>query len=138
MSDNKTQPNDQDVVAFLNGIENEKKRQDSLALLAMMQSVTGLAPQMWGDSIVGFGRYHYYYASGRQGDWFLTGFSPRKQNLTLYITSGFDQFAHLMAKLGKFKTSVSCLYIKKLEDIDLDVLEELVRESVAHMQRTNP
>ena len=88
---------------------------------------------MWGDSIVGFGSYRYKYASGRQGDWMLTGFSPRKQNLTLYIMSGFDDYESLLADLGKHKTGKACLYIKKLEDIDLVVLRELVRQSVAHM-----
>lgn len=86
---------------------------------------------MWGDSIVGFGSYHYKYESGREGDWFLTGFSPRKQNLTLYITSNFSRYEELMAKLGKYKTSKSCLYIKRLADLDLNILQELIIQSVA-------
>jgi hypothetical protein len=126
------------VEAFLNSIEDEKKRQDSFALLALMQEVTGLEPQMWGDSIVGFGSYHYTYASSREGDWFLTGFSPRKQNLTLYIMSGFEEYDALMADLGKHKTGKSCLYIKRVEDVNLDTLRELVRRSVEHMEQSNP
>ncbi len=92
---------------------------------------------MWGDSIVGFGNYHYRYASGREGEWFLTGFSPRKQNLTLYIISGFDGYSSLLENLGKYTTGVSCLYIKKLEDVDLKTLRELVRQSVDHMSKQN-
>lgn len=93
---------------------------------------------MWGDSIVGFGRYHYRYASGREGDWFLTGFSPRKQALTLYIMAGFGRYDSLLGKLGKFKTGQSCLYVKRLEDIDWPTLTELIAESVAEMKRNNP
>ena len=88
---------------------------------------------MWGDSIIGFGTYHYKYASGREGDWFVTGFSPRKQNLTLYIMSGFDEYDALMKKLGKYKTGKACLYINKLEDVDMAVMRELIQKSVAHL-----
>ena len=98
-----------------------------------MRRVTGDEPAMWGPSIVGFGSYHYKYASGREGDWMKVGFSPRKQQLTLYIMSGFSRFDELMGRLGKHSTGKSCLYIKRLEDVDLGVLEELVRESVAHL-----
>ncbi|HLE13680.1 MAG TPA: DUF1801 domain-containing protein, partial [Anaerolineales bacterium] len=111
MAELKTTKNDKSVTAFLNGIADEKKRQDSFTILELMQQVTGLEPKMWGDSIVGFGAYHYKYASGRQGDSPLTGFSPRKQNLTLYITSGFDQYEALLQDLGKHKTGKACLYI---------------------------
>jgi hypothetical protein len=93
---------------------------------------------MWGNSIVGFGNYHYTYASGREGDWFLTGFSPRKQALTLYIISGFAQYDHLMKRLGKFKIGKSCLYIKKLEDIDPNVLRELIQASIRYLHETYP
>ena len=93
---------------------------------------------MWGPSIIGFGSYRYKYASGREGEWMLTGFSPRKQNLTLYIMPGFDNYDSLLAKLGKYKTGKSCLYINKLEDVDLSVLEKLVKQSVDHMVETNP
>ena len=91
---------------------------------------------MWGDSIVGFGAYHYKYASGREGDWFLTGFSPRKQNLTLYIMSGFEEYNDLLNKLGKYKTGKACLYINKLEDVDLSVLQELVTKSVIQQSKS--
>ena len=103
-----------------------------------MQEVTGDAGHMWGDSIIGFGSYHYKYASGREGDWFLVGFSPRKQNLTLYIMSGFDAYDGLLSKLGKHKTGKSWLYVNKLEDVDMDTLRELVDQSVQHMIETNP
>ncbi len=136
MAELKTKPTDQNVETFLNSIADDKKRQDCLAILALMEQVMGAPPQMWGDSIVGFGSYHYKYASGREGDWFLTGFSPRKQNITLYIMAGFDQYDALLKKLGKFKTGKACLYIKKLEDIDLPTLRDLVRQSAEHVART--
>ena len=137
MSDLKTQQNEQNVEAFLNQVLNEKKRTDSFAILKMMREVTGLEPKMWGDSIVGFGSYHYVYDSGREGDWFLTGFSPRKQNLTLYIMSGFEDYNELLGRLGKHKTGKSCLYINKIEDVDQDVLKELIKKSVHHMEEKN-
>jgi hypothetical protein len=129
----KTTPNDQSVEAFLDGINDEKKRQDCYRILELMKQVTGEEARMWGDSIVGFGSYHYKYASGREGDWFLTGFSPRKQAITLYIMAGFEQYDGLLNKLGKYTTGKACLYIKKLEDIDTNTLVELVKQSVAHM-----
>jgi hypothetical protein len=138
LADLKTQPNNRSVEDFLNRIEDENKRLDSFKLLELMQSVTGKQPRMWGDSIVGFGSYHYRYASGREGDWFLAGFSPRKQSLTLYIMAGFDQYQSLMAGLGRYTTGKSCLYVKKLDDIDYDTLRELVRLSAEHVARTNP
>lgn len=137
MAELKTQMNEKNVLEFLDRVEDEKKRQDSLRILALMKEVTRFEPKMWGDSIIGFGEYHYRYASGREGDWFLTGFSPRKQNLTLYIMAGFDRYEDLMKKLGKHKTGKSCLYIKSLEDIDQEVLKTLVRESIEHVARTN-
>ena len=137
MAELKTKPNDQSVEAFLNSLEDEKKRQDSFTILKLMQAVTQMEPKMWGDSIVGFGSYHYKYASGREGDWFLTGFSPRKQNLTLYIMAGFDQYDDLLQDLGKFKTGKSCLYIKRIEDVDLSTLRNLVKQSVEHVAKTN-
>ena len=137
MAELKTKPTNEDVDAFINNIADEQKRQDSQAILALMQDVTGAEPQMWGDSIVGFGSYHYKYASGREGDWFLTGFAPRKQNLTLYIMAGFEQYDTLLARLGKHKTGKSCLYLKRLADVDPNTLRELVQQSVAHMMATN-
>jgi len=137
MAQLKTQPNEKSVTDFLNSVENDTKRADSFTILELMKEVTGSEPIMWGDSIIGFGSYHYKYASGREADWFLTGFSPRVQNLTLYIMSGFDEYDDLLGKLGKHSTGKSCLYIKRLENIDLDVLKELVEKSVAHMKATN-
>jgi len=133
----KTQKNEASVEAFLEGVTGEKKREDSYAILELMREVTGEEPAMWGDSIVGFGSYHYKYASGREGEWFLSGFSPRKQNLTLYIMSGFDEYEELLSRLGKHKTGKSCLYVNKLEDVDQEVLRELVGRSVAHMAEAN-
>jgi hypothetical protein len=137
MAELKTKANDASVTEFLNRIPDEKKRQDSFTILELMRRVTDAEPKMWGDSIVGFGNYHYKYASGREGDYFLAGFSPRKQNLTLYIMAGFDQYDELLQKLGKYSTGKSCLYIKRVEDIDLATLRELVKQSVDHMITTN-
>jgi len=137
MAELKTKRNKGDVEAFLSSVAGEKKRQDSFTILELMKKVTGKEPEMWGDSIIGFGNYHYKYASGREGDWFLTGFSPRVQNLTLYIMAGFDDYDQLLGKLGKHSTGKSCLYIKKIEDIDIDVLKELVKQSVEHMEKYN-
>ncbi|MBN2547583.1 MAG: DUF1801 domain-containing protein [Anaerolineales bacterium] len=134
MSELKTHPTPQPVDDFLKGITDEQKRRDCFAILALMKEITKAEPVMWGDNIIGFGSYHYSYASGREGDWFLTGFSPRKQNLTLYIMSGFDQYESLLHKLGKHKTGKSCLYINKVQDIDLTVLRELIQRSIANLQ----
>ena len=135
MSDLKTKPNSQSVATFIDAVENESKRQDAHHLLHIMQEVTGEEPMMWGDSIVGFGTYHYVYESGREGDWMLAGFSPRKQNLTVYLMGGFDNQQELLKKLGKVKSSVSCLYVKKLSDIDLDVLKEMIKLSVETVKK---
>lgn len=133
MAKMKTTLNDGDVNAFLHSVEDEKKREDCYTLLKMMHQITGDEPKMWGSSIVGFGSYHYKYESGREGDFFITGFSPRKQALTLYIMPGFGRYGELMQKLGKYKTGKSCLYIKKLTDVDVEVLKSLIEESAAHM-----
>lgn len=138
MAELKTQENDRSVKSFLDAVEPEQRRQDCYTILAMMEKATGSAPKMWGDSIVGFGRYHYKYASGREGDWMLSAFSPRKQNLTLYIMAGFDRYEELLSKLGKFKTGKACLYVKTLADVDLTVLEELIQSSVDHIKATYP
>ena len=137
MAELKTKVNDADVVGYLNSVADERKRQDCFAVLELMRRTTGEEPRMWGDSIVGFGAYHYVYATGNSGDWLLTGFAPRAQHITLYIISGFDQYQELMARLGKYKTGKSCLYVKRLADVDLTVLEELLAASVEHMRRTN-
>ena len=137
MAELKTQKNEASVEAFLDAVDDERKRVDSYAVLELMKEVTGDEPSMWGTSIIGFGSYRYRYASGREGEWFLVGFSPRKQNLTLYIMSGFDEYESLLADLGKYKTGKSCLYINKLEDVDQATLRELVSKSVAHMVESN-
>jgi hypothetical protein len=137
MSQNKTVANENDVMAFLNSVEPGQKREDSLTIAKLMEEVTGEQATMWGTSIVGFGSYHYRYESGREGDMPLVGFSPRKQAITLYIMTGFDDHDALLDKLGMYKTGKACLYIKKVEDVDLDVLRELVRKSAEHMRKTN-
>lgn len=116
----------------------EARRQDSREILALMHRITGEDPVMWDPSIVGFGRYHYKYESGREGDFMLTGFSPRKTALTLYIMPGFSEYGDLMSRLGKHKTGRSCLYLKKLSDVDGTVLEEIIRQSVAFMREKYP
>lgn len=137
MAELKTKPTAQSVESFLSRISDDQKREDCFTLLELMKQVTKTEPQMWGSSIVGFGSYHYTYASGREGDWPLTGFSPRKQNLTLYIMAGFDQYDELLKNLGKHTVGKSCLYIKRLADVDLPTLTELIRQSVTHMRQTN-
>ncbi|MGD1844002.1 MAG: DUF1801 domain-containing protein [Salibacteraceae bacterium] len=134
----KTAPNAGDVTAFLAEVADDQKRKDCETLLTWMSEITGSEAQLWGPSIVGFGDYHYRYASGREGDWFLTGFSPRKQNLTLYLMSGFEGYEDLLAKLGKYKTGKSCLYIKRLEDVNAEVLQKLVAASVNYLKATYP
>ena len=138
MAQNKTQPTRQKVSEFIAGIEDTRKRSDCRELMKLMREVTGNRAKMWGSSIVGFGQYHYKYASGREGDFFLTGFSPRKQALTIYIISGFKAHPELMQKLGKFKTGKSCLYVKSMDDVDRSVLAQLVEDSVAYMRKTYP
>ncbi len=137
MSEVKTRPNEQHVPAFLNTVSDDLRKQDCYTIMNLMENITREKPKMWGDSIIGFGSYHYKYKSGREGDWFLTGFSPRKQNLTLYIMSRFKRYEELISKLGKYKTGKACLYIKRLTDIDLNILEELIIQSVEHMRSLN-
>ena len=133
MSENKTKPTNVSVDEFLAAVENDRRRNDAVTVCELMQEVTGEEPVMWGPTMVGFGTYHYKYASGREGDWFLVGFAPRKANLVVYIMSGFKGHAALMDKLGKHKTGSSCLHINKLDDIDMDILRELVHRSVEHV-----
>lgn len=134
----KTRPTNASVDAFLEGVDHDDRREDARRLLAMMQRVTQEPPRMWGDRIVGFGSYHYRYASGREGDWPLVGLSPGKRNLTLYIMPGFDDYQSLLARLGKHRTGKSCLYLNKLQGIDMRALEDLIRQSVADMRRRYP
>lgn len=131
----KTKPTQTSVKAFLDQAAKDERRKDCDVLVRMMKKATGAPPKMWGPSIVGFGSYRYKYPSGREGDWMLTGFSPRKGDMTLYIMPGFTNYGALMNKLGKHKTGKSCLYIKRLADVDVKVLEKLVTESVRHMKK---
>jgi len=129
MAELKTKPTDGNVTKFIETVTEGERRSDCVTLLDLMRDVTGEEPKMWGSSIVGFGSYHYKYDSGREGDWMATGFSPRKNDLTLYITTGLDRYPGLMKKLGKYKAGKSCVYIKKLRDVDMKVLRELVQKS---------
>ena len=130
----KTKKNESSVDEFLAGVEPEDRREDCIAIRGLMRELTGDDGAMWGPSIVGFGKYSYKYASGHSGEWFVTGFAPRKRDLTLYIMSGFDRYDELLTKLGKHSTGKSCLYVKRLSEIDMDVLRELVAESIKVMQ----
>ena len=134
-AENKTQVTTVDPVEFIKTVESDKRRADAETLLSFFNRVTGMKPQMWGPSLIGYGRYHYKYESGREGDMLLTGFSPRKQNLSLYIMPGY-QFGNMEEKLnrlGKHKLGKACLYINKLADVDMDVLEEIVLDGIAYM-----
>ena len=134
----KTKPTKASVADFIDAVADAEKREDARAVAALMAEVTGAPAQMWGASIVGFGRYRYNYASGRQGEFFETGFSPRKQALTLYIMPGFSECGGLLEKLGRHSLGKSCLYIKRLADIDLKVLRELVTRSVQAIREKHP
>ena len=129
MADVKTRPTGEDVKQFLNTISDEQKRLDSFTLMELMSQITGLEPRLWASSMVGFGEYHYKYASGHEGDSFIIGFAPRKQNLTLYVLSDFEQQNQLLEKLGKYKTGKGCLYLNRLKDIDLPTLKALILQS---------
>lgn len=138
MTENKTKPNRQSVAAFIASVEPADRRRDCRALLKLMRDATGAAPKMWGSSVVGFGSYHYKYGSGREGNWFVTGFSPRKQDLTLYLMAGVERYPDLLRRLGKHKTGRSCLYLKGLDGVDITVLKRLVGESVKYVRRNYP
>jgi hypothetical protein len=135
MAELKTKATEASVEDFLSSISDEQKRKDAFEVLELMQTITKQPPKMWGDSIVGFGTYKYKGKSGREGEWFVTGLSPRKQNLTLYFSGGFEQHDDLMKQLGKYKTGKSCLYLKRLEDIKLPVLKKLIKASVKAMKK---
>jgi hypothetical protein len=130
MADLKTKATGKSVAKFLDSIKNEGMRQDCLILTGLMSQATGAKPKMWGSSIVGFGSYHYRYASGREGGWFTTGFSPRKQNLTLYVIGGFASHTSLLKKLGKHSLGKGCLYLKSLDEIHIPTLKKLIQQSV--------
>jgi Domain of unknown function (DU1801) len=127
MSEPKTKPTKESVKDFLNRVEDPERRADCFAVAKIMEEITGEKPKMWGPAIVGFGSYHYEYASGNKGDWPMTGFSPRKKDLTLYIMVGYERYSELMAKLGKHSTGKSCLYIRKLSDIHIPTLKKLIK-----------
>lgn len=135
MTELKTKPTNNSVEEFLKKVEHPTKREDSFKILELMKEITQEQPVMWGDSIVGFGSYHYKYASSREGDWPIVGFSPRKQNLAVYIMPGFDDYEEILKDLGKFKTGKSCLYINKLKDVDMQSLKKLISESVKYMKK---
>lgn len=138
MAEQKTKPTNISVKQFVDNLTDETVRDDCHALIKIMKRITGTTPKIWGGSIVGFGKYHYKYESGHEGFSCLTGFSPRKQNISLYIMPGFTEHPKLLEKLGKFKAGKGCLYIKKLEDIDETVLEKLIEFSVAYLQNKYP
>ena len=135
MAELKTKPTNVSVDRFLNQIADETRREDCFKVAKMMQEITGEKPKMWGPSIVGFGSYHYKYASGHEGDWPIAAFSPRKQDLTLYLLPGFTDKGELMQQLGKHRTGKSCLYIKRLSDVHVPTLKKLIRESVKRMKQ---
>jgi hypothetical protein len=132
MAELKTKKNTGSVTAFLKTIQDKTMREDCETIAGIMRTLTKADPVMWGTAMVGFGHYHYKYESGREGDWFLCGFSPRKQALSLYLMGGLHQQKDLLAKLGKHKTGKSCLYIKRLADININVLKTLIRNSIKH------
>lgn len=134
MAELKTQVNNASVEKFISAVKDEATRKDCLMLLDLMKKTTKEEPKMWGSSIVGFGSFHYKGKSGREGDWFVTGFSPRKQNMTVYFCLGFKHLAPQLKRLGKFKTSMGCLYFKKLSDIDIKVLTEMLKETKANQK----
>ena len=136
MAELKTAPTGASVKAFVDAIDEDGRRTDARRLVKLMREATGAPPRMWGPSIVGFGEYHYRYASGREGNWFLAGFSPRKRELSIYVMSGFEGHEALLGRLGRHRAGKSCLYVKRLADLDMEVLGTLVRRSVDHLRRT--
>ena len=135
MAELKTKINNASVEKFLNSIKEEQKRKDAFAILEIMKQVTGEEPKMWGSSIIGFGQYHYKYASGQEGDWPITGFSPRKLNMTFYFCGGLHLLRDTIKGLGKFKTGKGCLYFKKLEDIDIRVLKQMMKQNNKNLKK---
>ena len=135
MAELKTKPTNASVEKFLNQVADETRREDCFKVAKMMEEITGEKPKMWGPSIVGFGSYHYKYASGQEGDWPIAAFSPRKQDLTLYLLPGFAESGELLKQLGKHRTGVSCLYIKRLSDVHVPTLKKLIRDSVKRMKQ---
>ena len=138
MAENKTKPTDIRPADYIASVEHPTRRSDAETLLDMMTRITGSEPRMWGPGIIGFGEYHYKYESGREGDFMRTGFSPRKQNMVVYVMPGYTDFSEIRNRLGKHKIGKSCLYINKLADVDLGVLEELIRAGLADMAKKYP
>ena len=134
MAELKTKVTEVDPREFLEAVDPDEKRQDCFWLLEQMEELSGARAKMWGESMIGFGTYHYVYDSGREGDWFEVGFAPRKQNLVVYIMPGFVEYDGLLSQLGKYKTGKSCLYIKKLSDVNREVLRELIEQSLKAMR----
>jgi hypothetical protein len=130
----KTRPTDDDVVAYLESIEDEQRREDCFSLLELMRRVTGAGPVLWAGGIVGFGDYHFRYSSGREGDWFEAGFASRKASIAVYVMPGLEAHGEILERLGKHKTGVGCVYIKRLADVDTDVLEELLSSAVHELR----
>lgn len=135
---NKTQPTETDVSAFIDSVDHDTRRRDAKALDDLFRRVTGWTPRMWGGSIVGYGQYHYVYDSGREGDFLATGFSPRKANLSLYIMPGYQDFGDILGRLGKHRHGKACLYVNKLSDVDMAVLEELIRAGLEGLRARYP
>ncbi len=138
MSDPKTRPTGESVAAFLAAIEDRGRREDCKALAAMMRELTGKRARMWGESIVGFGSYHYRYASGREGDWFMTGFSPRRRDLSVYVMPHLAPYEALLGKLGRHRSGACCVYLKRLDDVDRGALRELLGRALQDLARTHP
>ncbi len=138
MAKNKTTETDRNVIEFVNSVENEVRRKDSFTLIDLFRAITGKEPKMWGPTIIGFGSYHYRYASGHEGDMPLAAFSPRKPALVLYFETEFENRTELLSQLGKHTSSKACVYVKKLEDLNLSVLEKMVKNSINHTLKLYP
>jgi len=138
MSENKTRPTTQTAADFIAAVDHPTRRADAVVMDAMFQDITGWKPRMWGPSMVGYGSYHYTYDSGRSGDFLATGFSPRKANMSIYIMPGYADFSDILARLGKHKIGKSCLYVNKLADIDMNVLQDLVRAGLEDLSSKWP
>ncbi|MEM1332891.1 MAG: DUF1801 domain-containing protein [Actinomycetota bacterium] len=137
MSSNSTQPTDVDPHAFVAAVEHPTRRANSAQLLELMSAASECEPVMWGATLVGFGRYRYEYDSGRSGEWFMCGFAPRKSNISIHLQPGYDDLDEPLARLGKHRMGASCLYVNKLADVDLTVLDEIVRHSVSQLRATH-
>ncbi len=138
MAKNKTAETAESVIDFINAVADETKRKDAFELIEIMQNATGFKPKMWGPSIIGFGSYHYKYDSGHEGDAPLLGFSPRKDAISLYLSSSFENKEELLSKFGKHKAGKGCIYVKKLSDINIDVLNQMISLSVSYLQNLYP